>query len=120
VFFFFFICILFWLLFVIISGSYCYLIRKITITTTVFVFVFTVLYFVRVKGIFAFYYYFFKINNFLGLIINLEYIFSFDNISYMFVFLTTILIPTCILSSWVNVSYNSFFIIFCLLFWKLY
>lgn len=34
--FFFLLCIVFWLLFVIISGSYCYLIRKLTITTTYF------------------------------------------------------------------------------------
>lgn len=36
--FFFILCIVFWLLFVIISGSYCYLIRKITITSTFVVF----------------------------------------------------------------------------------
>ena len=47
---------------------------------------------------------------------NLEYILNFDNISYIFVFLTVMLIPVCILTSWASINYSNHFILVYLLY----
>lgn len=52
------------------------------------------------------YYYFFKLSYLLGLNFNFEYSIGIDNFSYVFIFLTTMLFPLCLLINWTSLSYQ--------------
>jgi len=50
----------------------------------------------------------------MGLTFNIEYAIGIDSISYIFVILTCLLFPLCLLISWNNIFYQTNTIILCL------
>ena len=75
-----------------------------------------IVYCYNISSFFPLYYIYYKLNWF-GYILNIEYNIAIDNLSLIFLLLTSLLIPFCLLISWYNIYYSTkyFFFIFLVL-----
>ena len=75
-----------------------------------------IIYCYNISSFFPLYYLYYKLNWF-GYILNIEYNIAIDNLSLIFLLLTSLLIPFCLLISWYNIYYSTkyFFFIFLIL-----
>lgn len=94
-----------------ISKNNIYFLKKISLFLTIYtLFIFVYLYSFY-NNLSLSYYFFYKINKIMGLSFNLEYSIGIDTISYIFLILTALLFPLCLLISWNNIYYQGFIII---------
>lgn len=89
--------------------------KKFLFNLSIFYFI-VIVYCYNLSSFFPLYYLYYKINWF-GYILNVEYNIAIDNLSLIFLLLTSLLIPFCLLISWFNIYYSTkyFFLIFLLL-----
>lgn len=91
------------------------LLRTLLFTISIAYF-FLFIYWYHLSNLFIYYFFYYKLNWF-GYILNIEYNIGIDNLSLIFLLLTTLLIPFCLLISWYNIYYSTkyFFLLFLIL-----
>lgn len=106
---------LFLLILLFFNKKFIHFFKKFLFNLSIFYF-FVIVYCYNLSSFFPLYYLYYKLNWF-GYILNIEYNIAIDNLSLIFLLLTSLLIPFCLLISWYNIYYSTkyFFLIFLVL-----
>ena len=91
-------------------------IKRLSLLLSVNLFKFFLLYYIKYNELERFFCYIYQLKCF-GKVFDIEYVIGFDNLAFIFIFLTIFLIIVCLLISWDNVYYNTkkFFLVFIIL-----
>lgn len=91
-------------------------IKKLSLFFSINLFKFFLLYYIKYNELERFFCYIYQLKCF-GKVFDIEYTIGFDNLAFIFIFLTTFLISVCLLISWENIYYNTkkFFLLFLVL-----
>ncbi len=91
-------------------------IKRLSLLLSVNLFKLFLLYYIKYNELERFFCYIYQLKCF-GKVFDIEYVIGFDNLAFIFIFLTIFLIIVCLLISWDNVYYNTkkFFLVFIIL-----
>jgi len=92
------------------------MIKRLSLLFSINLFKFFLLYYIKFNNLENIFYYIYQFKSF-GKIFDIEYSIGFDNLGFIFIFLTIFLITVCLLISWESVFYNTkrFFLLFIIL-----
>lgn len=82
-------------------------VKIITLFLSLHALTFAIYLYKNLDGLMLNYLFFYKLENFLGLQLNISYSVGVDSISFFFILLTVLIFPICLLSSWNSIFYNT-------------